>query len=226
MATELKAVKRSVTGKGVQALRKKGILPAVVYGGKEESLPIEIAAKDFGRVLKEAGESTVVQLDVDGEKKNVLIHDVDFDPITNEPRHVDFYAVRKGQKVEVEVPLVFVGEAPAVKELGANLIKVLHELNIEAEATHIPHEIQVDVSGLAAIDQQIDAKDLPLPPGVTLLTKPDDVVATIAAAVEEPVEPVAAPDMGAIEISEERGKKPGDEDAATPEAPAEKTEKK
>jgi large subunit ribosomal protein L25 len=200
-------------------------MPAVVYGAKEESTAIEVSAKDFAKTYAEAGESGVVSLVVDGTAKNVLIYEVDLDPLTNLPRHVDFYAIQKGQKIETEVPIVFVGEAPAVKELGANLIKVLHELKVEAEATAIPHEISVDVSGLTTINQQIEAKDLRLPPGVTLVTKPDEVIAIIAAAVEEPVEEVAAPDMAAIEISEERGKKPGEEDVVPEAAPA-KPEKK
>lgn len=223
-------MKRAITGKGVQALRKEGRMPAVVYGAKEPSTAIEVSAKDFAKAYAEAGESGVVSLVVDGDTKNVLIYEVDLDPLSNLPRHVDFYAIEKGQKIETEVPIVFVGEAPAVKELGANLIKVLHELKIEAEATAIPHEIAVDVSGLVAIDQQIEAKDLILPPGVTLVTRPEEVIAIIAPAVEEPVEPVAVPDMAAIEISEERGKKPGEENVApaSAEAPAgkEKPEKK
>lgn len=210
---ELTATKRSVIGKGVQALRTTGFIPAVVYGAKEPSAAVAVSYKDFAKAYEEAGESGVVSLVVDGDTKNVLIYEVDLDPLTNLPRHVDFYAIEKGQKIETEVPIVFVGEAPAVKELGANLIKVLHELKIEADATMIPHEITVDVSGLTAIDQQIEAKDLVLPAGVTLVTKPDEVIAIIAPAVEEPAEPVAAPDMAAIEISEERGKKPGEEGA-------------
>lgn len=209
---ELAAKKRSVTGKGVTALRAAGLMPAVVYGAKEPSVALEVSTKDFAKAYAEAGESGVVSLVVDGSPKNVLIYEVDLDPLSNLPRHVDFYAIQKGQKIETEVPIVFVGEAPAVKELGANLIKVLHELSIEADATAIPHEIEVDVSGLVAIDQQIEAKDLILPAGVTLVTKPEEIIAIIAPAVEEPVEPVAAPDMAAIEISEERGKKPGEEE--------------
>jgi len=204
---ELQAVKRAVTGKGVQALRKEGKMPAVIYGAKETSLPIEVAMKDFSRVLKEAGESSVVELNIDGEKKSVLIHDVDLDPITHEPRHADFYAIQKGQKVEVEVPIVFTGEAPAVKELGANLIKVLHEIEVEAEATNLPHEVTVDLSGLKTLEDHIAAKDITLPAGVELITDPEEAVVTLAMPDEEPEEPVQGPDMESIGISEDRGKK-------------------
>lgn len=204
---ELTATKRTVSGKKVDALRKAGKMPAVVYGAKDEALSIELSAREFGHVLKDAGESTVIQLTIDGMEKNVLIHDVDYDPITNEPRHADFYAVQKGQKVEVAVSIEFTGVAPAVKELGANIIKVLHEIEVEADAMSLPHELTVDISSLATLDSQVLAKDIQLPSGVTLVTDPEEVVATVQMPEEEPVEPVAAPDMASIGISEERGKK-------------------
>ena len=218
---KLTAQKRSVTGKAVAELRKAGKMPAVVYGAKEETLSIEVDTKSFLKILKEAGESTIVDLDVEGDVKSVLIHDVDHDPISSEPRHVDFYAVQKGQKVEVAVPIEFVGEAPGIKELGANLIKALHEVEVEAEATNLPHELIVDVSGLVTLDDSISAKDIKLPAGVTLITDPEEAVASLAMPEEEPEEPVEAPDMDAIGISEERGKKEeeGDSDSDAGEKP-------
>lgn len=217
---QLTAQKRSVTGKGVKALREEGKIPGVVYGPKQVATAIEMSAKDFAKALETAGESTVVQLMVDGAEHNVLIHDIDRDPVSGAPRHADFYAVVKGQKVTVAVPLEFAGTAPAVKELNANLVKALHELEVEADPMNLPHEIAVDVSGLDALDKQILAKDLVLPSGVTLVTGGEEVVATVIAAVEEKVEEVvAAPDMSAIGISEERGKKEEEgAEAAAPEA--------
>lgn len=215
---ELTATKRTVTGKAVEALRKAGKIPAVVYGAKDEAFSIELSARDFATVLKDAGESTVIQLSIDGSEKNVLIHDVDYDPITNQPRHADFYAVQKGQKVEVSIPLEFVGVAPVIKELGANVVKVLHEIEVEADAMSLPHELTVDVSSLTTVESHISAKDIVLPAGVTLVTDPEEVVATVAMPEEEPEEPIAAPDMASIGISEERGKK--EEEAAPPEPSA------
>lgn len=219
MVVELKAMKRSVYGKGVRALREDGRIPAVVYGPKQKATSIELSLKDFTKALQAAGESSVVALSIDGEAHNVLVHDVDRDPITSVPRHADFYAIVKGQKVKIEVSLSFIGEAPAVKELGANLIKALHALEVEADPMNLPRELTVDVSGLSALDMRIIAKDIALPDGVTLVTKPDDVVVTVVEAVEEK-EPEPAPDIATIEISEERGKKPGEEGeaGAAPEA--------
>ena len=220
MVVELKAKTRTLAGKGVDSLRRQGIIPAVVYGPKQKALSVEVTLKDFAKTLEEAGESTVVNLSVDGEPHNVLIHDVDYDPVSNIPRHADFYAIVKGQKVEVEVELVFTGESPAVKDLGGNLVKALHEIEVEGDPMQLPHELSVDVSGLHAINMQILAKDIPLPPGVTLVTKPEEFVALIAAAVEEK-EPEPAPDISSIGLSEERGKKDeaeAGESAVAPEA--------
>lgn len=211
MTVELKAKKRTLLGKQVIALRKQGVIPAVVYGPKQEALSVEIPLRDFTKTLEAAGESTVINLSVDGQPHNVLIHEIDYDPVTNIPRHADFYAIVKGQKVEVEIELVFSGEAPAVKELGGNLVKARHNIEVKGDPMILPHELTVDVSGLVALDMQILAKDIVLPEGVELMTDPGEVVATVIEAVEEK-EPEPAPDIASIEISEERGKKPGEEE--------------
>ncbi len=218
MTTALTATKRTKTGKETASLRAEGKMPAVIYGPKQETTSIELSLRDFSKALEEAGESSIIALTVDGTEHNVLVHDLDRDPVTNVPRHADFYAVQKGQKVEVAVPIEFVGVAPAVKELSGNLLKALHELTVEAEATHLPHSIEVDVSILDALDKQILAGDVKLPTGVTLVTGPEELVATVAAAKEEEEAPVTAPDMSAIGISEERGKKEEEGDAAAPAA--------
>jgi large subunit ribosomal protein L25 len=211
MVMEIKAAKRGVSGKGVQALRKDGLMPAVIYGPKQEALPVEVNQREFAKVLEKAGESTVINLSVDGESHNVLIHEVDYDPVTSVARHADFYAIVKGQKVKVDIELEFVGESLAVKQ-GGNLVKALHELEVEADPMNLPHDLKVDISALAELNSHILAKDIVLPAGVSLVTGGDEVVATVVEAKEEEVVPVAAPDMTAIETSVERGKK--EEEAA------------
>jgi large subunit ribosomal protein L25 len=201
---------------GVGALRRAGSVPAVVYGAHQESTPIAIDAKVFDKIFTEAGEATIVALTGLGAELPTLIHEVDLDPLTNRPRHVDFYAVTKGQKVEVAVPLRFVGEAPAAKA-GANIVKVLHELEIEADPMNLPHDIEVDLAALANVGDQIHAKDLKLPAGVTLMTSPEEVVVLVQEVVEEKEE-APAPDLSAIEVE-----KKGKEEAAEGEA-AEKAE--
>lgn len=210
MTIGLSAKKRSATGKAVAKLREGGAMPAVVYGPKQEALSIELSQRDFSKVLEDAGESTVIELSVDGEPHNVLIHEVDHDPVSGTPRHADFYEIVKGQKVEVSVALNFVGESAAVKG-GANLVKTMHEVEVEADPMNLPHELEVDISALAEIGSQIVAGDIKLPAGVSLKTDADEVIAIAAAAKEEEELPVAAPDLASIELSEERGKKPDEE---------------
>jgi large subunit ribosomal protein L25 len=156
--------------------------------------------------------SSVVQLSgVSAEPLQVLIHDVDHDPVTSAARHADFYAIEKGAKVEVAVPLTFINESPAVKA-GNNLVKVLHELEIEAAPADLPHAIEVDISVLANVGDQIHVRDIMLPKGVSLKVDADEVVALIQE-VQEEKEEVAAPiDMDAIEV-EKKGKEETAEEA-------------
>jgi large subunit ribosomal protein L25 len=199
----LSVQKREEAGAKAPALRRAGSIPAVVYGGKQQATPVVIDARAFDKVLREAGESTIVMLQGLGEELPTLIHDVDLDPVAHRPRHVDFYAVTKGQKVEVAIPLSFIGESAAVKG-GANLVKVLYELEVEADPMSLPHDIQVDISVLASVGDQIHAKDLVLPAGVELMTPPEEVIALIQEVEEEVVEAAPA-DISAIEV-EKKGK--------------------
>jgi large subunit ribosomal protein L25 len=216
-AMQLTVTKR--TDKKPAALRREGFVPAVVYGRAEEATPIAVERKAFLKVFHEAGESMVITLTGLDSDKQALIHEVAVDPVSGEPIHADFYAIQKGQKVTVSVPFEFEGIPPAVKDLGGILTKVMHELEMEVEPAELPQHIVVDVSKLATLEDQIKIKDLTLPASAKIEVDPDEVVAMISVAKDEPVEaPVA--DISAIEISEERGKKPeeGEEGAAPAEA--------
>ncbi len=225
MAITLKIEKRDLKA-DVNALRKAGKIPAVFYGKKEASTPITIASVDFAKAYKSAGESTVVILKGDGIEVESLIHDMDLHPVTGKPLHADFYVFEKGKKIKVDVPLEFVGVAPAIKELGGTLIKVLHDLEIEALPKDLPHKIEVNISSLVDFKSSIKASDVKLPEGVELAIKGDDIIASVSEPKEEVEEPTAPVDLTAIEV-EKKGKeaKEGAEGAA--EAPAaEKKEKK
>ena len=204
-------VEKRVPGTG-KTLRTGGKMPAVLYGHKEVSTPISISLMDFKKVWKEAGESSVISLSGVGEEKEALIHDVDFEPITGEPRHADFYIIEKGRKVQVKVPLNFIGIAPAVKEMGGILVKVIHEVEVEAIPKDLPHEIEVNISKLENFESKIEVKDITVPTGVKILAKPNEVVALVSEAKEEELEVAPeAVDLSAIEV-EKRGK---EEEAAT-----------
>lgn len=207
MVMKLSATKREE--KGAKRLLEAGSLPGVVYGPKQDSTPITLSSKEFEKVLKEAGESTVIELNgLSGDALQVLIHDVDLDPVANTPRHVDLYAIEKGAKVEVAVPLTFIGESPAVKA-GANLVKVLHELEIEAAPADLPHDISVDISVLKEVGDQIHVSDLAIPQGVTVKEEGEQVIALIQE-VEVEEEAPAVVDMSAIEV-EKKGKEEEEE---------------
>ncbi|MFI5260408.1 MAG: 50S ribosomal protein L25 [Candidatus Paceibacteria bacterium] len=207
----LSVEKRDKTAATLSALRAKGLIPGVVYGAHHEATSVSIDAKAFGKVLKEAGEATIVSLSGLGAAVPTLIHDIAYDPLTSFPRHVDFYAVTKGEKVEVAIPLSYIGESAAV-EAGANLVKVMHEVEVKADPMNLPHAIEVDLSALAEMNDQIHAKDLVLPSGVELMNEPEDVVALVQAVVEEKAEAPAA-DISAIEV-EKKGKEETEEAAA------------
>ncbi len=209
---ELTVQKRD-TSASPNTLRRGGTIPAVIYGRAEESTPIAVDRKVFEKLYRQAGESSVITIKGLGADKDALIQEVAVDAVTGEALHADFYAIQKGQTVTVSVPLEFDGVAPAVKDLGGILTKVMHEIEIECEPKDLPHAIHVDVSMLTALDSQIKVADLKLPASAKLSVDTDEVVAMISVAQDEPEEPAAPVDLSAIAISEERGKK---EDADAP----------
>ncbi|MFH1402491.1 MAG: 50S ribosomal protein L25 [Patescibacteria group bacterium] len=194
----------------VESLTK--LLRGVFYGQEEESTPIIMSYADFKKVWKEAGGSSIITLKGVGEEKEVIIQAIDFDPITDAPRHVDFYVIKRGTKMEVEVPLVFVGIAPAVKELGGALVKVMHELRIEVLPKDLPKQIEVDISALKNFESKILAKDLKLPESAELAVDAEETVALVIPVTEEEVE-VVTPDIADIKI-EKKGKKDESETSA------------
>ena len=196
----LEAVKRNKKEK-----IKEGYIPAVFYGLKEPSESISISTRDFKRVWDGAGESSIISLKVAGKEHEALIHDVDFHPVSGEPRHADFYVIEKGKKVTVDVPLEFIGVAPAVKELGGVLVKVLYEIEIEALPKDLPHQIDVDLSSLVDFEKTIAVKDLKFPEGVVPTENPEEIIAMVHEAKEEVIEEVPAPDLSSIEV-EKKGK--------------------
>ncbi len=211
MVITLAAKARDEKGKRAKALFDAGNMPAVVYGPKQDSTPITLSRKEFEKVLRTAGESSVVELSgVGSEKLQVLIHEVEHDPVTNTPRHADLYAIEKGAKVEVAVPFVFVNESPAVKA-GNNMVKVMHELEIEAAPADLPHEIEIDISVLVNVGDQIHVSDIKLPKGVESKVDAEEVIALIQEVQEEKEEVVVPIDMDAIEV-EKKGKEEGAEE--------------
>jgi len=168
-----------IRGESLKTLRKKGFIPAVVYGEGEKNISIQVDYHAFRKVLEQAGESTIIQLKIGDEIKNVLIHDVAKDPVSDKFIHVDFYQIRMDKAITTEVPLVFEGESEAVKTLEGTLIKTITEVEVEAMPKDLPHELKVDISVLKTFDDHIKIKDLKLPEGVTLKEDPEEVIASV-----------------------------------------------
>jgi len=226
MTLELKSKKRTLLGRKVKSLRREGIIPAVVYGGKESSVPIELDLREFSKVFKTAGETTLIKLIVGEKAKNVLIHDISRDPITEEMNHVDFYEVKMDEKITTKVPLVFIGGAPAVIDSGGVLVKAMQELEVRALPADLPHQIEVDVSQLRTFDDNILVKDIKLPKNVEILENLETSVAAVTlprseaeiealkGGVEEKVEEVK------VEAEEKTKERKGEEKPAVAKAMA------
>jgi len=194
---------RTVQGKKLAQLRDAGKLPAVMYGPKEASTLLTVDRVAFEKLFKQTGESSVIVLEGLGSSKEVLVHEVAFDALRGGVTHVDFYALEAGKEITVDVPLTFVGEAPALK-LGGNLTKVLHEVEVTCTPTNLPKEIIVDVSVLDDFEKQIHVSDLVVPKGVVIENDGTEVVALVQAVAEEK-EAETVIDMSAIEV-EKKGK--------------------
>jgi large subunit ribosomal protein L25 len=204
MTFSLTVEAREIRGKKLASLREQGKLPGVVYGPKEKATPLLIDRVAFEKVLKDAGESSVITLEGLGTPKDVLVHDVSFDAARGGAIHVDFYAIEAGKEITLHVPLEFVGEAPALKQ-GGTLTKVLHEIEVTCVPANIPQHINVDVTTLGSLDAQIHVKDLVIPTGVTVENDPEDVIVLVQAVEEETEEAPTAIDMSSSEV-EKKGK--------------------
>jgi len=213
----LSAKTRKIIGKKSKNLRKQGLLPAVLYGPEIKNLSLVVDLKKFEQVLKEAGESSLIKLKVDNQAEDrnkkreflVLIHDVQVDPLTEKPIHVDFYQPKLREKVEAVVPLVFEGEAPAVKELGGVLVKNMTEIEVKGLPQDLPKEIKIDVSGLKTFEDVVKVGDFKLAPGIEVLKEAEEVVVLVTPPEKEELEKPVEEEASVKEVKEE--KKGGDE---------------
>ncbi len=188
------------------AVRSEGRVPAVVYGPKQEPLSVTMDAKEFAKVLGEAGESAIVELTGLKEPVEVLVKSVDFDPVKKGIQHVDFYAIERGKEMTTNVPVTLVGEAPAEKANIGTVTQVQHEVEVTCRPSKIPQSIEIDVSSLVEADSKIVVADIAAMDGVTINNEPEDPIAVISVAREEVEEEAPAEvDMDAIEV-EEKGK--------------------
>lgn len=220
----LKSEPRKVLGKKVKQLRRKGFMPANVYGKDLPSTAVQVTYADFEKVFKAAGETGLVDLEVDGKSRPVLIKNLQMNYQTRTPLHADFFQVNLKEKVKAMIPIILEGEPQAVSEKVGILLQTMSEVEIEALPADLPERIAIDVTPLAAIDDHITISDLPVPSGVTLLSEAGQTVAKIVEmTVEEPEEEeVVAPE--GEEGAEETGEATNEEAGETSESSEETKE--
>lgn len=202
--------KRENFGKKVKTLRKEGLLPSVLYGPKIKSSALNISEKEFEKIYKEAGESSLILLKVGKENFQVLIHEVQRDPLSGRFLHVDFYQPLLTEKIQAKVPILFGGEAGAVKELGGTLVKNITEIEVKALPQDLPHEIKVDLSKLKTFKDYIFIKDLQFSEKVEILRAPEEIVAHVVPPekVEEELEKPIEEKIEEVEKIEKPEKEP------------------
>lgn len=184
---DLKAQDRTILGKKVKKLRRDGLIPAHVFGNKITTEHISVNLADFLKTYREVGETGLINLKIGEDRtRPVLIRAVQFDPVRNEPLHIDFYQVNLKEKVTVPVPVVLIGEEPEVVHMGeAVVIQPVNEVEVEALPADLPEKIEVDISGLKQIGDAILVSQMNVPVGVTVLTDAEAVVTKLDSAVTE-----------------------------------------
>ena len=218
MDLEIALDPRAAFGKENRRLRRDGLVPGVVFGKGIESTPVQVEAKRFETLYRSAGRSSIIKIKVDGAGtgKSAIIKSVQRNPLSGNALHVDFFVVDLKQEIEVEIPLVFSGEAPAIEETGGSLMHALDHVRIKALPDDIPHEISVDVSGLIDLETAIHVRDLAIDDKVQMLTDLDELVAKVLPPrAEEPEEVVVAEGEEGAEGEAEEGGEPSGEEAPT-----------
>lgn len=198
---KLTVEKRKILGKKVKKLRREGTLPANIYGKDIKSLAVQLPQKEFEKVFKEVGETGLVDVQLNGELKPSLIHNVQMDYLHSVPLHADFFQVNLKEKVKTMVPIKILGEARAVSDKLGLLLQPLSEVEVEALPGDLPEYIEVNVEPLAAVNDQMAVSDIKAPTGVSILTDPSQVVVKIGELVSKQAQAQAAAEAAAAEAA-------------------------
>jgi large subunit ribosomal protein L25 len=243
---KLTATKREVLGKKTKQLRSQGLTPAHLFGHALESQSLQCATTDLLKILAQAGTTRLLSLKVEGDKetKRVFVREIQRDVISRALLHVDFYQVRKDEKMQMGIPIVLVGDAPALRGKGRMISRGIMELRIECLPEKVPPQVEVDISVLTELEQGLYVKDIVLDPDIIVHADPQQLVVKITEVIVKVEEEkvvvaaegeAAAGEAGAVEGAAKPGAegaaKPGAEAAAKPGAEAaagkpEKSEKK
>ncbi|MFA4931226.1 MAG: 50S ribosomal protein L25 [Patescibacteria group bacterium] len=209
---------RDVKEAKAKVLRQQGLLPAVVYGADQENIHVTVEKNNFIRLYREAGANTIVRLNVEGKgEENVLIHEVDYNPVTDEVSAIDFIRIKMDEKITAKIPLEFIGQSKAVKDLAGIFIANIDELEVTCLPADLPKVFEVDITSLETFDDAIYVKDLVVKAGVEIEREADDVIATVVPPrseeelaeldkeVEEDIDKVEVEEKGKIEEEGEAG---------------------
>ena len=201
---ELTVAQRSVLGKKVKALRRRGITPANIYGHRIDSQAVEVDSVTLLHTLKVLERNAILSLRIEGEKgeRPVIVREVRRDILNDKILHVDFYQVSLAERMKADVPIILVGKSPAVEDLGGILLQGLDSIAVEALPADIPPHVEVDISSLTAFYSSIHVRDLAIDPKVHLLTEGDSVITSVAPP-RKVVEAAEAAEEGAAEAEKE-----------------------
>jgi large subunit ribosomal protein L25 len=223
----LTADTRSVLGKKIRFLRRQGITPVHVFGHGIESQALQCDTAELKSIIAHAGETRLISLKIKGDKqpRNVFIREVQRDTFGRQLLHVDFYQVKMGERMEAQIPLVLVGESPAMKGKGRMLSHGITELSIECLPDKVPPQIEVDISILEEVEQAIHVKDIVLDPDITVRDDPEQLIVKVTEVAVVAEEEEAVEEVEAVTEGEEaaEGEAKVEEEAAEPSAEA-KTE--
>jgi len=176
----LKSKLRKETGKKVKKYRRDGLVPAVIYGKKIPSRNLWVDLLEMEKIYGCAGENTIIELDIkSGKKANVLIHDVQINPLSENFSHVDFFQIRMDEKIETEIPLEFTGEAPAVKELGGVLVKNMDDVPVSCLPADLPSKLEVNIEKLKTFDDRFKVSGLSVSEKVKILLDSETIIALV-----------------------------------------------
>lgn len=195
----LKAARRTATGRQVRALRRSGLLPAVIYGHNVEPISISLEGRDAGRVLGRLSSSSLITIDLDGKEYPTLVREKQLNYIKRNLIHVDFMVVSLSEKIHAKVGIILTGNSPAVKDFNAMLINGLSELEVEAYPQDLPESVTVDIAALVKIGDGIHVRDIVLSDKVQVLDTPDEMIVLATAPAKEEVEEVVVPEEVVLE---------------------------
>lgn len=220
----LKAEHREVLGKKVKKLRREGLMPANIYGREMKSTAVQVSMADFQSLYNEVGETGIIDVTVDNTAHPSLIKNLQWDYQRHLPLHADFFKVNLKEKIKAMVPVSLTGESEAVTNNIGTLLHILNEVEVEALPEELPDGIEVDITNLAQVDDQILVSEISVPTGVTVITDGGQLVAKIAELVAPEPEPVVEEEAAEGEEGATEGEETAEGETAEDTSPSESTE--